>query len=486
MRYDEARRLFVCDYCGSLAVLPPPPVYKETRTEPADRQYTLAAASTEKSVTDLPPAFLPLLNNEEHARHHFRYWFENNDLDDIPQPVGVRAIYRPYFAFDVNVETQVTLYDKFKVPFIDLHPETPKPDQVRLLYYIYTDYSPFFLAAFDDAGGYLDDQERLANAFNCAYQRPLTELIAPQLAPNISPSKAFMQVKIQIADMECRFGETLKSRRTEDYYINIYYLNWRRRLLYLPLGNRIYPERLAADSVAKRSIGKGSRYDYHLYRNGAVKIARQGENPGHVLLPRVRDENSGGQRPLPIVRRNQSEEDRRRRAPRRKRQGRNDALQLRGLRREMQYDPIRRMFVCPYCSAVRVLDQPPPEALAQEPRAICRSPFLSRVEESVKARTLFVKLDPERQNPKRPVRIKRIYLPYLLAKGIGCVNYIYSKPDQFRFDKTDDRYMQEFEGIRVPLFDITPYRKSLLGSFSTLPITTSCRLTTRWKNCATR
>jgi len=269
MRYDEARRLFVCDYCGSLAVLPPPPVYKETRTEPADRQYTLAAASTEKSVTDLPPAFLPLLNNEEHARHHFRYWFENNDLDDIPQPVGVRAIYRPYFAFDVNVETQVTLYDKFKVPFIDLHPETPKPDQVRLLYYIYTDYSPFFLAAFDDAGGYLDDQERLANAFNCAYQRPLTELIAPQLAPNISPSKAFMQVKIQIADMECRFGETLKSRRTEDYYINIYYLNWRRRLLYLPLWEiefirKDWPQILWLSGQSGKEVGT----TYHLYRNG--------------------------------------------------------------------------------------------------------------------------------------------------------------------------------------------------------------------------
>jgi len=137
---------------------------------------------------------------------------------------------------------------------------------------------------------------------------------------------------------------------------------------------------------------------------------------------------------------------------------------------EMQYDPIRRMFVCPYCSAVRVLDQPP-EALAQEPPGYL--PFtlpFHELKKVVKARTLFVKLDPERQNPKRPVRIKRIYLPYLLAKGIGCVNYIYSKPDQFRFDKTDDRYMQEFEGIRVPLFDITPYRKSLLGSFSTLPI----------------
>lgn len=137
---------------------------------------------------------------------------------------------------------------------------------------------------------------------------------------------------------------------------------------------------------------------------------------------------------------------------------------------EMQYDPIRRMFVCPYCSAVSVLDQPP-EVIAQEPPGYL--PFtvpFHELKKIVKARTWFVDIDPARPNPNRPVRIKRIYLPYLLAKGIGSVDYTYSKPDQFFFEKTSDRYLQEFEDIRVPLFDIAPYRKRLLGPLSTLPI----------------
>lgn len=137
---------------------------------------------------------------------------------------------------------------------------------------------------------------------------------------------------------------------------------------------------------------------------------------------------------------------------------------------EMQYDPIRRMFDCPYCSAVSVLDQPP-EVIAQEPPGYL--PFtvpFHELKKIVKARTWFVDIDPARPNPNRPVRIKRIYLPYLLAKGIGSVDYTYSKPDQFFFEKTSDRYLQEFEDIRVPLFDIAPYRKRLLGPLSTLPI----------------
>ncbi|HPQ69288.1 MAG TPA: hypothetical protein PKW95_09160 [bacterium] len=137
---------------------------------------------------------------------------------------------------------------------------------------------------------------------------------------------------------------------------------------------------------------------------------------------------------------------------------------------EMQYDPVRRMFVCPYCSAVSVLD-PPPEALTQEPPGYL--PFtvpFHELKRIVKAKTWFINIDPERPNPKRAVKIRRLYLPYLLAKGIGSVDYTYLKTSQLQFAKTDDRYLQEFEDFKVPLFDIAPYRKRLLGPLSTLPI----------------
>ncbi|HPQ69289.1 MAG TPA: zinc ribbon domain-containing protein [bacterium] len=128
---------------------------------------------------------------------------------------------------------------------------------------------------------------------------------------------------------------------------------------------------------------------------------------------------------------------------------------------EMQYDPARRMFVCPYCSAVSVLDQSTEETPYYFPFTV----EFRDLKKIVREEYGLDEIDPARADPKRQLSVRRLYLPFLLLNGVGRVRYEYSEKAAFIRTRNKDTYHHVFENVLIPLSSVRKYRHVDLNSY---------------------